>query len=1129
MSRNKIFASIVLCLWAMMGYSSSYQFDLRAPGQSAKLSRASSPSRVQSDDGVLRSSRLQAGVTRAAPLAVGDTLRFVLFDDVEAALVLNERMESPLGGDCFMASLDGVQSVSAVVLQTADGISAEVSDPEAGRIYHVVATADKVTVREIDPNAGKSLPSSGVVPEITAGADLLSAENPNQASTLVDVLVAFDSPAANWARLNGGGITNFATMAVQKANTVLANTGFASTFRFRLVGVMAVDADGKGDLDSTLSHAQSGSGDWAAIMAMREDVGADVVSVMIDTGSAYGTTGLGYSLSDGTAPSSFSEHPYNVCSVRAVAQSYTMVHEIGHNLGAGHSDRQQSSPGPQLYSYSAGYYFKANGKNYHTIMAYNDDGNGGTYTAVPYFSSPDYTYEGVAVGDATHDNVRTIAETYSAAANWRRQVVPMSYDVYFTPETGSMFADSITVTLSPGKAGLPIRYTLDGSAPTLGSTIYAGPITLTRTTTIRAATVTDGVLGPTFEASYFLSDLGAGVDAPQLVWRTSETYPWTFQATNTYDGVDALQSAWAPTDGSRVESWLETDIVGPTVMSFAFKRGYMYSSDFKVTCDGETLFIFNESGYPNEWRLAEVSIPEGNHAIRFSFARGGYYSNRFNGVYLDQIRFDALSRPPTILPETTCDEKTALEFTGEQEITILPPEGRTGSLFYTLDGGDPTDEGAFIYEKPIKLTRSTRVRAVFVEGGREPSVIVEGMYLERHPISPGEWTTDVESVKSAAQKDGRLIAVLLANYATCGYCKAFDPIANSPEFLSWAEANDIYLVTADASLNCDAESAGDWFWALHDGTPVSYPALHFVIPSAPGASIGTGLARNGSQVGTVTYDNTVASLVAGFASVLNETPPQAPTTTREALVDKFPVTVLLVNPNGSGKVYYTLDGSAPTRSNGTLYSVPLTIQESSTVLKAVVWNDSGVSSPVLVREFCTIGEVLGAEDILWTCGGDCQWVIDRSSPRTLKAPYVSGQTYSSWIQGEVEGKGRLVFRLRASSNTWQNGITVSRDGSTIFSYAYNAQDGTTKEVVLTNEVNATGTTTFRWNYTVADSDYNFSSNGAWLSGVEWIPEGGSLVAGGEVSLMLPNSSEPLLIPSDWILATGIPFTRSELG
>lgn len=58
--------------------------------------------------------------------------------------------------------------------------------------------------------------------------------------------------------------------------------------------------------------------------------------------------------------------------------------------------------------------------------------------------------------------------------------------------------------------------------------------------------MTDGTTGPVYAATYYKSDLGAALNAPQLVWNTSADYPWTAQATNTYDGTLAVQSAALP-------------------------------------------------------------------------------------------------------------------------------------------------------------------------------------------------------------------------------------------------------------------------------------------------------------------------------------------------------------------------------------------------------------------------------------------------------------------------------------------------------------------------------------------------------------------------------------------------------
>ena len=1047
-------------------------------------------------------------------LGPGDTLDILLFDDDEIRVTLVERMESPLGGDAFLGEVEGAEGVcNAVVLRTDEGLMVDVQDFRNSRVYTVVSDADGVTVKEIDPSVDVATPTDPVEPDIPTAtkrsADGLLGASADQASTLVDVLVAYDTPAAAWARQNGGGITNFATMAVQKMNAVLANCGLSSDFRFRLVGVTTVAATGGTDFGGVLSKTRTGTGEWAPIKAKRDEVGADIVTTLIDTGSASGTTGLGNSL-DSTPLSSFSEWAYNVCAIRAVAQSQTMTHEVGHNIGAGHASAvnpEEISPGPQLYDYSAGYYFTGNdGVAYHTIMAYYYDGFGNTYTPIPFFSSPDLTYAGAPIGDATHDNVRTIRQTYVAASNWRPQKIPMSYDVYFSPESGATFTDSISVTLSPGKAGLPIRYTLDGSTPTANSALYTGPIILTQTTTIRAVTVTDGVAGPVFEATYSVSDLGNGVDAPQLAWRTSESLPWVFQTTNTYDGVDAAQStdagAYWTSDG-----WLETTVTGPAYMSFRYKMRTGRGT-FSVLVDGSACFEdAREDVYSDDWHLAEVPISSGQHTVRFLFENKGSRYDGFNGAWLDTVQFDALSRPPTLSPATTADEETATVFRGSVSVSLVPPDGRTGFLFYTIDGSDPTGEAGMVYDGPFELTQSTRVRAVFVEGGMEPSIEVGGLYLERHPVHPGEWTTDVTGARAAAAQDGALVAVLLANRAGCWWSQQFYPVAESPEFLSWCEANGVYLVTGDTSCHADAKTAESWFWdlcyAYTGASETSYPQMYFVLPTDLDSPIDQGLARNdnSSLVGTELYLGTVESLINGFASVLGATVPAAPVCSEAGdLVDAFPLSVTLSNPNPSGTIYYTLDGSAPTRANGILYDGPIEIASSDIELRAAVWTGATLSSPVLARKFRTVSEwangVFGTSDITWHRSGAVDWYQVGSEPTLRTGGLLGGTAYSSTITATVSGKGRLIYRYKAASWSSQNVISHTING--VSEWTVKANYTSIPTVDVTNEVTDAGATTFCWTYTVNDPSKDYTSgytsggvsvwSGVWIYDLQWIPE-----------------------------------------
>ena len=1077
-------------------HAADWTLDLRS-GSSRPSARSAA-----ADPGLVRRGVLPGEAARAPEFVPGDTVTLLLFDGTRIALRLDEAMPAPLSpGRVFTASLaDGPNAGTrtAVVIADRDGVTATVSGLPGGNVVRVFRSAEGTVVEERDPAAAPTdEPEPRIPPTDTPSPR--GAAKADQSDQLVDILIAYEKGAQAWVA-NNGGMTNFAESAVQRMNAALANTKLDEVFRFRLVGVMGVD-DTQTDVNSALDAVRYGTGVWSDLRRNRDAVGADVVSVLIDNGSAYGTTGLGYSLeaTNAAAAANFSETPYNACLIRSVAISDTITHETGHNLGCGHSNTQDADPGPQSFPYSSGYHFTGTDNvRYHTIMGYYTDGTYTDYKPVPCFSSPDFTHAGVPAGTAAaNDNTRVLRQTAAWASAWRDRKIPLSYDVFFSPAGGTVFTGSLTVTLTPGRAGLPVRYTLDGTEPTLSSPLYDGPITLTRTTTIRAAAVTDGVLGFPFEATYSLSDLGEGLDAPQLAWTTNPDCPWIFVADDTWDGTDAVRST---DDGSYSSdaAWLSTTVDGPAAMSFRYKIR-TYTGTFSVLVDGAAQFTDSRDVSADDWHLASVTIPEGTHAVKFVFKQGGRYDG-FNGAWLDAVSFDAPSQPPVLSPATTTDPATATTFSRTLSVTLSPPAGATGTIYYTLDGTAPDPATSPVYTAPLLLTATTRVRAIFVEDGKGPSPETAGLYRESHPVGPGEWTTDVDAVKTAAARDGRLIAVLLADRAGCGWSKRFYPVAESPAFLAWAQANGIYLVTADSSCNTDTDAAYSWFIQLYrshgDSGSIYYPTLFFARPDAPSTAIGKGVARNDSDstVGTERYLDTAESLAAGFASVLGETLPKPPTATPAGpLVDAFPLQVTLANPNSGGSLYYTLDGSAPTPANGTRYTTPVTISDASAVLRAAVWPDSatGLSSPVFVGNYKTLADILGTLGVAWTTTGTGTWREDDSSPSTLRSGGLMVDAYQATLQASVTGKGTFIFTYAFNSWTWQNTFAFSIDGQQQWEYAYNGTQTFTGTV--TQEVASAGTSTFTWTLDIADPTRDYGSgyvsqSGAWLSNVRWIPE-----------------------------------------
>ena len=442
---NMTLKSLVLCGAAVFSISAgaaNYSLDLReksaavAANSSTHLQALQS---VQTEDGVLRRVNLEAGRTAVEGLEVGDELELALFDDVVLHMTLVEKTPSPLGGKSFLASVAGYEGIcNAVVYQTDDGLQVDVQSFKSGKVYTIYSTAEGVLIKEIEKSKKAQnceelkveVPSAIAAKNVPRLMNEVAEEDGAATNTTcVDILVVYDKLGAEWAKLNGG-VTNFAVVSVQKINSALASTGLDKKFRVRLVGVKTISGSGKKDegasfnslLTAIVKDTMWNGYAWGNIQLMREAVGADIVCILTDTGSEYGTTGSGFSL-DSENASYFADNAYSCCAVRAVEQGHTMTHEVGHNMGAGHSDKmaQKSNCGPQYYKYSSGYYFYADDVGYYTIMAYNADGYGNTYYSVPYFSSPNYTYEDVAVGDATHDNTRTLENNFAAVAAFRAE------------------------------------------------------------------------------------------------------------------------------------------------------------------------------------------------------------------------------------------------------------------------------------------------------------------------------------------------------------------------------------------------------------------------------------------------------------------------------------------------------------------------------------------------------------------------------------------------------------------------------------------------------------------------------------------------------------------------------------
>ncbi len=236
------------------------------------------------------------------------------------------------------------------------------------------------------------------------------------AAVKIRLQFVFDKGAMDYISQAGADYDDFAQRCVDRMNTVLTNSRLNDYFTYELACTTllpGVDNTGpdKGYTEGWAALTGNRGEEWADMLTDRYNNAADVVVLLVNTGTYAGLTGNShpYTGSGAEYAINYAGDAFSVCSIMTAAREIqgianahqVLSHEVAHTIGCGHSDTQDSQPGPQSATYSAALQFRLpEGKEtmspqtasitrdimayfgttlmgYPTHIFYKDDGQGG--------------------------------------------------------------------------------------------------------------------------------------------------------------------------------------------------------------------------------------------------------------------------------------------------------------------------------------------------------------------------------------------------------------------------------------------------------------------------------------------------------------------------------------------------------------------------------------------------------------------------------------------------------------------------------------------------------------------------------------------------------------------------------
>jgi hypothetical protein len=520
-----------------------------------------------------------------------------------------------------------------------------------------------------------------------------------------------------------------------------------------------------------------------------------------------------------------------------------------------------------------------------------------------------------------------------------------------TPPGGN-YISPVNVVLGANESAT-IYYTINGSAPTTASSVYASAIPINGNTTLKFFAV-DNAGNPesTKTETYIVSQgaqtiiiPGASTSNRSSGWSVggTEAYAWNAQNWLEYSVDFGLGGTWT----FRVTAKNQNNPSAP-----GLPGGYAFN--LAVQIDGASKGNLQVPGSTTTYQTGSlaVSVPAGVHTVRFTWTNDAWSSGVYDAnIRVKEVSFTSEGVPPVDPVATPTITPAGGSFVSSVQVSLSSTTSGA-TIRYTTDGSAPSSSST-VYGSPFTLTSSKTVKTYASKSGMTDSGVASADFTITQPVG----TITIPAANTATRSTGWLTT----NSTELWYWAAHQWLEYAVDFGTGGSRtikatainhNSAGLgLPAGYTFNLDVKIDGVVKGTLKVlGSTTLYKTGSLVV-TAP-AGVHTVRFTWTNDVWTAgLYDSNIQVKEVSFTSegVPPVDPVATPTITPAGGSFVSSVQVSLSSTTSGATIRYTTDGNTP-NSGSTVYGSPFTLTSSKTV-KAYASKSGMTDSAVASADF----------------------------------------------------------------------------------------------------------------------------------------------------------------------------------